>query len=62
MKALKVVSIVLAVLVIAGLGFVYGGIFNVAADDPHWGLTQRVLEAVRERSVATRALPDMPKS
>ncbi len=55
MKTMQVVSIVLAALVLAGLGFVYSGLFNVAADDPHWGLTQRLLESARERSVAARA-------
>ncbi len=47
--------IVIAVLLAAALGLVYGGAYNVAADDPHWSVTQSVLETARERSVATRA-------
>ena len=45
---------VLAV-VIAGAGIVYGGVFNVAADDPHWSVMTRLLETVRTRSVAAHA-------
>jgi mono/diheme cytochrome c family protein/ketosteroid isomerase-like protein len=55
MKALKVSLIVLALAFVAGAGIVYSGLFNVAADDPHWGITVRVLETARERSVAARA-------
>jgi hypothetical protein len=44
-----------AAALMAGLGFVYSGTFNVAADEPHWGLTHRLIEAMRERSIAARA-------
>lgn len=50
----------LAVLVaaaVAGLaaGFVYSGAYDVAADEPHWPLTERLLETVRARSIDARA-------
>jgi len=34
---------------------VYGGWFNVAADDPHSGLFYAFMETVRSRSITTRA-------
>lgn len=40
---------------VAALAFVYSGMFNVAADEPHWDVTVRVMAAVRDRSVAVRA-------
>ena len=55
MKSLKLVFLVVAIVVVAGIGFVYGGVFNVAADEAHWRVTVRLIEAVRERSIATRA-------
>ena len=47
---------VLVVLVLIPAGIHYWGVFNVAADQQHWPLTRRVFEAVRERSVAARAV------
>ena len=50
-------------LVLAGIGAfvagaaayaVFGG-YNVAADDPHWKLTEELFESVRERSIEKRA-------
>ena len=55
MKALKAVSIALAVLVAAGLLFMLSGLFDVAADDPHWRVTERFIEAARDRSIALAA-------
>ena len=34
--------------------FVYSGTFNVAADVPHSALTSRLMEVVRDRSIAAR--------
>lgn len=59
MKRLKVpllaIAAFIAVSVLAGLGFLYAGGFNVAADEAHWGLTYRLLESTREASIAARA-------
>lgn len=55
MRVLMGSLIVLVVLIVAGLGFVYTGVFNVAADEPHWGLTSRLIETVREHSISERA-------
>jgi len=45
----------LLVLVAVGAGaFIWSGAFNIAADDPHWPLTERVMETVRDRSIEAR--------
>ena len=36
-------------------GVVYSGTFNIAADDPHWGVTSRTIEAIRDRSISRQA-------
>jgi mono/diheme cytochrome c family protein len=55
MKILKITLLVLVGCVLLVAGGVYSGIFNFAADDPHWGMTQRLIELARERSIATHA-------
>jgi mono/diheme cytochrome c family protein len=45
----------LLALVAMGAGaFIWSGAYNIAADDPHWPMTERVLETVRERSIEAR--------
>lgn len=46
-------SAALAVLAVAG--FIYSGVFNVAATEPHWGVTTWVLETARKRSIQAHA-------
>lgn len=44
------------VLVMTGAAlFVYGGVYNVAGDEPHWKATSWLLETLRERSIAVRS-------
>jgi len=45
-----------AALILVPASIHYRGVFNVAADDEHWGITRRILESVRERSIAARAV------
>jgi mono/diheme cytochrome c family protein len=45
-----------ALILAAGyLGFIYSGIYNVAATDPHWGITRWAMETVRTRSIKAHA-------
>ena len=37
------------------LGFIYSGIYNVAATDPHWGITRWAMETIRTRSIKAHA-------
>jgi len=55
MKTIWTVLITLLVLVVLGVAVVYSGSFNIAADDPHWGGTTQVIEALRERSISRQA-------
>jgi mono/diheme cytochrome c family protein len=46
----------LLVLIVAGAGvFVWSGAFNIAADEPHWPLTERLMDTARDRSIAAQA-------
>ena len=46
----------LLALAAAGAGaFIWSGVYNVAADVPHWPLTEFAMKTVRERSIAARA-------
>jgi len=55
MKTLRTVLITLAVLVVIALTVCYGGAFNMAGDDHHWGMTARIIETMRDRNVTRQA-------
>ena len=63
MKRVKLGLVAAAMAALGGAAFVYFGAFNIAADDPHWSITNRMLELVRNRSIAVRAsdlvVPDL---
>lgn len=55
---MKKVIWIVAMLIVAGavaFGWAYSGLYNVAADTPHWDVTTRAIATVRERSIAARA-------
>jgi mono/diheme cytochrome c family protein len=42
--------------VVAGAGiFIWSGAYDIAADEPHWPITQYIMETTRKRSIAARA-------
>jgi mono/diheme cytochrome c family protein len=54
----KIIATLVAVALIAALGgaaFVYSGVYNVAADEEHWGITYRIMETVRIQSIRAHA-------
>jgi len=56
MKKIVVYIVVgVAAAAIAAAAFVYSGAYDIAADAPHWTPTERVIAALRERSIAVRA-------
>ncbi len=63
MLSIKKIIILLTITAIAAISFIWFGIFNVAANDKHWGITTEFLEVVRNRSISTRAddinVPDL---
>lgn len=49
-------AIILVVFAIAGvLTFIYSGVFDVTATNPHWGVTYRLMSTVREQSIKRQA-------
>jgi mono/diheme cytochrome c family protein len=53
-SAITVIVLALSAVLFSGL-MVWSGLYNVAADDPHMKSTYRLLETMRQRSIAVRA-------
>jgi mono/diheme cytochrome c family protein len=51
MKTVLALVVFAVVLILAALGFIYSGLYNVAASDPHAGVVEWALEKTQERSV-----------
>ena len=51
----KTLLITALLLIAGGLLFVYSGLYNIAADEPHWNVTRWLLEKTQERSVEVRS-------
>lgn len=45
----------LVLLGLGGAGFIYSGVYNIGADDPHTQWVFKLVETLRDRSVAVRA-------
>ncbi|GAA3977221.1 cytochrome c [Allohahella marinimesophila] len=54
MTAIKAILGLLIVVVIGIVGFAYSGLYNVAADEPHFGVTRWLLNTTMARSIAVR--------
>ena len=52
MKALLLFLLLAAV---AAVAFVYSGVYPISADQPHWAVTERALEVLRDRSIGKQA-------
>ena len=48
-------TVVCGVAVVAGFGFVYSGVYDIAASSPHWPLTNWLIATVRDRSIEAHA-------
>ncbi|HFD86233.1 MAG TPA: cytochrome c [Gammaproteobacteria bacterium] len=53
------ISLVLVAVLAVGL-FIWAGVYNIAANDPHWPVTTEILELVRERSIEVRSEDLLP--
>ena len=62
MKYLKAALVIFLLVILGASTFIWSGIYNPAADNPHWKITYALLQATRERSVeryaSKIALPD----
>lgn len=54
MVSVRILLILAALALAAAAGFVYSGVYNVAADEAHWPMTYGLLATLRERSIAAR--------
>jgi mono/diheme cytochrome c family protein len=52
---LVTVIVAYALLILVGIGFIYSGTYDIGADTHHWGLTYRVFETARVRSIKAHA-------
>jgi hypothetical protein len=57
----------LAGVALLGLGaYIYSGHYNIAADQPHWFATTKIIKALRDRSIENRTrdivIPDLESS
>lgn len=52
---LKAWLVLFGVVLVGATGFVYSGLYNIAADEPHWSSTKQILETLRDRSIQVRA-------
>jgi hypothetical protein len=62
MRYLVTIAIVLAVLAMGAVLYVWLGIYNVAATEPHWNITLSFIETVRDLSIAVRSKHIQPPS
>ena len=60
MKLLKTLLWLGLIGVLVAGAFIWFGVYNVAADDPHWRSTYQLMTTVRSRSIATRAAEVTP--
>ncbi|MEZ0470045.1 c-type cytochrome [Luteimonas salinilitoris] len=54
-KSLLILLIVLGIAVMVIAGYIWSGLYNIAADEPHTDAVHSLLETVRKRSIAVRA-------
>jgi len=54
-KSLLTLTVLSGVAVAAGAGFIWSGIYNIGADDTHTRPVYALMQAMRERSIETRA-------
>ncbi len=55
MQIVKVLVALAVIGLVAGAGFVYSGVYEIGADEPHWPVTSGLMKALRDRSVAARS-------
>lgn len=55
MKTAKVIGVLLIFGIVMLAGFVWSGVYNVAADTPHWDMTQSLLTVIRNRSITVHS-------
>jgi len=57
----KILTFALGIGALGIVVFIHSGVFNIAADEPHWPLTHMILSVVRDRSIQARSTPVTPR-
>ncbi|TAK99130.1 MAG: cytochrome c [Rhodospirillaceae bacterium] len=52
---LKALTVVVAVAILGCVAFVYSGLYNIGAAEPHWGVVAQIIEVARDRSIRAHA-------
>ena len=55
MRFLKALLFVIVLLFVLGVAFVMSGVYPIGADEPHWDLTARAIDLLRDRSIESHA-------
>src|SRR2546423_706291 len=53
-RILRTIPLIIVGLFLFGALFLYFGFYNIAADEPHWAITERLLETARMKSIGRR--------
>ena len=62
MRILRGLLLAVLIVILGSIGFVYSGLYNVSATDPHWPLTHWLIETARVRSIKANAAGIQPPS
>lgn len=52
---IRALVVVIVLAIVGGAAFIWSGLYNVAANEPHWGVTFWILNQARERSVSVHS-------
>ena len=52
---MKALLLFLLLAAIAAVAYVYAGVYPIGADQPHWAVTQRAIDVLRDRSIEKQA-------
>ena len=55
MRYVLTIVIVLAVLIVGAVLYVSSGSYNIAATEPHWGITLSLIDELKDRSIEVRS-------
>jgi mono/diheme cytochrome c family protein len=54
-RHLVAAATLVAIALVASAAWVYTGLYDIAADQPHWGVTSKFINTLRDRSINTRS-------
>ncbi len=62
-KVIGATILAVVIVLVGAAAFMFSGAYDVGADTPHWALTRKAIEIVRDRAIAVRAndiqVPDL---